>query len=54
MRQSLDATEVTAAHLTAAHQTVRPSLDPLQLTELAGYAAAHGLSPRPDSQSPGR
>lgn len=54
MRESLDATEVTAAHLTAAHQTVRPSLDPLQLTELAGYAPAHGLSPRPDSQSPGR
>ena len=39
MRQSLDATEVTAAQLAAARQTVRPSLDPRQLAELAGYAA---------------
>jgi len=45
MRQSLDATEVTAAQLAAARQTVRPSLDPRQLAELAGYAAAHGLAP---------
>ena len=39
MRQSLDATEVTAAQLAAARQAVRPSLDPRQLAELAGYAA---------------
>ena len=39
MRQSLDATEVTAAQLAAARQTVRPSLDPRQLAELARYAA---------------
>ena len=45
MRQSLDATEVTAAQLAAARQAVRPSLDPRQLTGLAGYAAAHGLAP---------
>jgi transitional endoplasmic reticulum ATPase len=45
MRESLEATEVTAAHLAAARQAVRPSLDPVQLTELAGYAAARGLAP---------
>ncbi|HEY3691966.1 MAG TPA: AAA family ATPase [Pseudonocardiaceae bacterium] len=54
MRQSLDATEVTAAQLATARQTVRPSLDPMQLAELAGYAAVHGLAPRPDSPFPGR
>ena len=52
MRESMDATEVTAAQLAAARQTVRPSLDLLQLAELAGYAAAHGLAPRPDSPLP--
>ncbi len=40
MRESLDASEVTSAHLAAASAAVRPSLDPVQLTELAGYAAA--------------
>jgi transitional endoplasmic reticulum ATPase len=38
MRESLDATEVTAAHLATARQAVRPSLDPMQLAELAAYA----------------
>ncbi|HJP75169.1 MAG TPA: AAA family ATPase [Pseudonocardiaceae bacterium] len=38
MRESLDATEVTAAHLSAARQAVRPSLDPAQLAQLAAYA----------------
>ncbi|HVV11510.1 AAA family ATPase [Amycolatopsis sp.] len=38
MRESLDATEVTAAHLTAAREKVRPSLDPEQLAELEAYA----------------
>jgi transitional endoplasmic reticulum ATPase len=38
MRESLAATEVTAAHLAAAEKVVRPSLDPAQLAELAGYA----------------
>jgi transitional endoplasmic reticulum ATPase len=42
MRESLDATEVTAAHLSAARGAVRPSLDPAQLAELAGYAAQRG------------
>ena len=45
MRESLQATEVTAAQLAAARQAVRPSLDPRQLAELANYAAAHGLAP---------
>ncbi|MDQ2882580.1 MAG: AAA family ATPase [Actinomycetota bacterium] len=45
MRESMEATEVTAAQLTAARRAVRPSLDPKQLAELAGYAAAHGLAP---------
>lgn len=38
MRESLDATEVGAAHLAAAREVVRPSLDPAQLAELAAYA----------------
>ncbi len=38
MRESLEAAEVTAAHLTAARRTVRPSLDPAQLASLAAYA----------------
>jgi transitional endoplasmic reticulum ATPase len=40
MRESLDASEVTSAHLAAARAAVTPSLDPVQLAELAGYAAA--------------
>lgn len=42
MRESLEATEVTAAHLAAARGSVRPSLDPMQLAELAAYAAGRG------------
>ncbi|MFE0026060.1 AAA family ATPase [Amycolatopsis sp. NPDC059021] len=38
MRESLEATEVTAAHLDTARKTVRPSLDPVQLAELEAYA----------------
>jgi len=38
MRESLEATEVTAAHLDAARATVRPSLDPAQLAALEAYA----------------
>jgi transitional endoplasmic reticulum ATPase len=38
MRESLDATEVTAEHVRAAQQAVRPSLDPVQLAQLAAYA----------------
>lgn len=38
MRQSLDATEVTSKQLATARRTVRPSLDPIQLAELARYA----------------
>jgi transitional endoplasmic reticulum ATPase len=39
MREALDAKEVTAAHLAAARQTVRASLDPAQLAALEAYAA---------------
>ncbi|MEU6647160.1 AAA family ATPase [Saccharomonospora sp. NPDC046836] len=39
MRESLEAAEVTAAHLTKARGTVRPSLDPAQLAALEAYAA---------------
>jgi len=42
MRQSLDATEVTATQLAAARRAVRPSLDPIQLADLARYADARG------------
>ena len=38
MRESLDATEVTAEHLRKAREAVRPSLDPVQLAQLAAYA----------------
>ncbi|MGQ0837058.1 AAA family ATPase [Actinokineospora sp.] len=38
MRESLDAAVVTAAHLAAARENVRPSLDPAQLAALAEYA----------------
>ncbi|MGH3911861.1 MAG: AAA family ATPase [Pseudonocardiaceae bacterium] len=42
MRQSIQATEITAAHLVASRATVRPSLDPAQLAELEAYAAGRG------------
>lgn len=38
MRESLEATEVTSAHLTSAREKVRPSLDPAQLAALEAYA----------------
>jgi transitional endoplasmic reticulum ATPase len=38
MRESLEATVVTAAHLTAARSAVAPSLDPAQLRALQAYA----------------
>ncbi len=42
MRESLDATEVTAAHLAAARAAVPPSLDPAQLLALQAYADRRG------------
>jgi len=38
MRESLDATQVTDAHIAAARKVVPPSLDPVQLAELEAYA----------------
>ncbi|HEY0697824.1 MAG TPA: ATP-binding protein, partial [Micromonospora sp.] len=38
MRESLEATTVTRAHVVAARQRVRPSLDPAQVAWLAAYA----------------
>ncbi len=38
MRRSIDATDVTAADLAAARQTVRPSLDPVQVESLRAFA----------------
>ncbi|HYH33081.1 MAG TPA: AAA family ATPase [Pseudonocardia sp.] len=38
MRESLEAAEVTAAHIAAARTAVPPSLDPVQLVELQAYA----------------
>ncbi|RZQ61775.1 AAA family ATPase [Amycolatopsis suaedae] len=40
MRESLEASEVTAAHLAKAAEAVRPSLDPAQLASLEAYATA--------------
>ncbi|AGC60817.1 conserved ATPase [Mycobacterium liflandii 128FXT] len=37
MRRSIDAADVTAADLAAAHQAVRPSLDPLQVDALRAF-----------------
>ncbi|MGH3786777.1 MAG: AAA family ATPase [Pseudonocardiaceae bacterium] len=42
MRESLEATEVTAAHLDTARRAVRPSLDSLQLAALAAFATSRG------------
>ncbi|MGW5055552.1 AAA family ATPase [Actinokineospora sp. NPDC004072] len=42
MRESLDAKIVTADHLAAARERVRPSLDPAQLAALEAYAASRG------------
>jgi transitional endoplasmic reticulum ATPase len=39
MRESLEAAQVTKAHIAAACAAVPPSLDPLQLAELEAYAA---------------
>ncbi|WP_262013296.1 AAA family ATPase [Micromonospora sp. Mcm103] len=39
MRESLEASTVTAAHVEAARNRVRPSLDPVQLAQLESYAA---------------
>ncbi|MCO1579099.1 AAA family ATPase [Crossiella sp. SN42] len=41
MRESLEAAEVTPAHLDTARKAVRPSLDPAQLASLAAYADRH-------------
>ncbi len=38
MRESLEAVEVTAAHIAAARAAVPPSLDPTQLAQLQAYA----------------
>ncbi|GAB7041692.1 MULTISPECIES: AAA family ATPase [Catenuloplanes] len=38
MRESLDATSVTAAHVASARDRIRPSLDPAQVAHLAAYA----------------
>ena len=38
MRESLEASTVTAAHMAAARKRVRPSLDPVQVAWLATYA----------------
>ncbi|MEY8018243.1 AAA family ATPase [Mycobacterium servetii] len=40
MRRSIDAADVTAADLAAARETVRPSLDPVQVDSLRAFAAA--------------
>ncbi|HLL69345.1 MAG TPA: AAA family ATPase [Micromonosporaceae bacterium] len=42
MRESLDAAEVTAAHMATARGRVRPSLDPVQVSWLASYAERVG------------
>jgi transitional endoplasmic reticulum ATPase len=44
MRESLTATEVTAANVAAARERVRPSLDPDQVAWLANYAKTHNPS----------
>jgi transitional endoplasmic reticulum ATPase len=41
MRESLEASTVTAAHVATARKRVRPSLDPTQVAWLAAYADSH-------------
>jgi transitional endoplasmic reticulum ATPase len=41
MRESLEAAQVTAAHVATARERVRPSLDPIQVAVLAAYAEQH-------------
>ncbi|HET9518405.1 MAG TPA: AAA family ATPase, partial [Actinoplanes sp.] len=41
MRESLEASTVTAAHVATARKRVRPSLDPAQVAWLAAYADTH-------------
>ncbi|HEY3010653.1 MAG TPA: AAA family ATPase [Micromonosporaceae bacterium] len=41
MRESLDATSVTAAHVAAARERVRASLEPAQVAWLSAYAELH-------------
>ncbi|AGL21303.1 AAA family ATPase [Actinoplanes sp. N902-109] len=41
MRESLDATTVTAEHVATARKRVRPSLDPVQVAWLEAYASTH-------------
>ncbi|MEV4809342.1 AAA family ATPase [Micromonospora avicenniae] len=41
MRESLNASTVTAAHVGAARNRVRPSLDPAQVAHLSTYATTH-------------
>ncbi|MET7748287.1 AAA family ATPase [Micromonospora sp. NPDC005367] len=41
MRESLSASTVTAAHVAAARERVRPSLDPAQVAHLSTYATTH-------------
>jgi transitional endoplasmic reticulum ATPase len=41
MRESLDAAEVSAAHVATARQRIRPSLDAIQVAWLATYAEMH-------------
>ncbi|HEX8631223.1 MAG TPA: AAA family ATPase [Catenuloplanes sp.] len=41
MRESMDASCVTVAHVAAARKRVRPSLDPAQVAWLAAYAEQH-------------
>ncbi|MCB9418006.1 MAG: ATPase, partial [Mycolicibacterium sp.] len=38
MRRSIDAADVTAADVTKARETVRPSLDPVQVESLRAFA----------------
>jgi transitional endoplasmic reticulum ATPase len=40
MRRSIDASDVTAADLEAAHKAVRPSLDPIKVESLRAFAKA--------------
>lgn len=44
MRESMAAATVTAAHIAAARDRIRPSLDPAQVAWLAGYAASRSAN----------
>ena len=52
MRRSIDAADVTAADVAKARETVRPSLDPVQVESLRAFPAGHCRTPAGPTAAP--